>query len=121
MPDGNSSSWNTLRDNLRTAIDNVVILRVTTVIGAITIDAAHCNDDSATTSVTIAADGAECGHTVINTVLGDCTYSYTPNFFANTAMMQAHADAVQAAHTVRRETIEIMKSALKELETLLKG
>jgi hypothetical protein len=106
-----------LSDKILKAVMGIVVLKVTTMVG--TPKPPVTGADGATT---IELDGApqKVGSTVINTVLGDSTTIYSPDFAADATLMAAHKDAVEAAHKVRSDTIDILKTILKDFEDILK-
>ena len=106
-----------LAGNILKAVEAIVVLKVTTLVGPVNLPA---TDDSGATTLTLSGAPQKAGSTVINTVLGDCTTTYSPDFAADADLMAAHKDAVAAAQAVRSATIEILKTVLKDFEDLLK-
>jgi hypothetical protein len=106
-----------LRDKILQALDGLLVLHVTTAVGQATV---RNSDQSGAVSMVVLTDAnPRLANTVINTALGDGTTIYTPEFLADTALMAAHKEAVQAAHDVRKETIAMLKTVLEDFKEVL--
>lgn len=108
-------------DNLRAqilqALEGLLTLHVTTVVGQATV--ANADRSGAVSTVTLNDASPKLANTVVNTALGDGTTIYTPDFFADAALMAAHQDAVKSAHAVRKDTIDMLKTVLEDFKDVL--
>jgi hypothetical protein len=107
-----------LRDNLGKFADNIVLLRVTTAIGAVT--ASKLDDIDSQTQVTFTGEAKEIASTTINMVLGDCTTVYSDGFLTNKDYAQLHKDALADARAIRADTIGMIAKALEAVRDVLK-
>ena len=98
--------WN---GRLEKAVENLVVLRVTTVVG--TVNAKGADDFDQVTGLTLAQGDQQVCSTSINMLLGDCSLILSQVFVDNAAYKQLHADAVTQAKEVRQQTITLLKEA----------
>jgi hypothetical protein len=106
-----------LRQKILEALNGLLVLQVTTVVGEATFSSA--NRSNSLCAVQLTGTNLKIANTVVNTALGDATTIYTPDFFADPALMAAHQDAVKVAHDVREETIGMLKTVLEDFQDLL--
>lgn len=92
-------------------IDEIVILRVTTVVGTVT--AAGAGDVGEPTVITIAPEGQLVAHSAINTVLGDMNVVLSKGFLDDAALMELHKQALADSRAIRRDSIELLRSAIQ--------
>ena len=98
------------------ALDGVFVLHVTTVVGAATVEDA--DKGGAVSTVTLVGGEQKVANSVINTVLGDTTHIYSPDFVSDSHMMDLHIAAVAAAREVRKETVDLLIKLGQNLEAL---
>jgi hypothetical protein len=99
------------------ALNGVFVLHVTTVVGAATVQ--NADKGGAVSTVTLSGGGEQkVANSVINTVLGDTTHIYSPDFVSDSHMMDLHIAAVAAAREVRKETIDLLIKLGQNLEAL---
>ena len=103
---------------LERVIDKVVTLRVTTVIAA-----AHTVGDTAVNRDTQTAIQIDPGiaqvvaSTTIDMALGDYTEVIDPQFIEKAEYAKLHQDALALARTIRSETVAILRSIAKDIES----
>jgi hypothetical protein len=107
-----------LRQEILKALDGLLILHVTTVVGHAT--ASNADQSGAVSTVTLNDINPKLANSVMNTALGDATTIYTPEFVADAGLMAAHNAAVDAAHKVRKETIDMLKTVLEDFKDVLR-
>ena len=96
-------------ERIEKAVENLVVLRVTTVVG--TVNARGADDFDQVTGLTLAQGDQQVCSTSINMLLGDCSLILSQVFVDNAAYKQLHADAVTQAKEVRQQTITLLKEA----------
>jgi hypothetical protein len=101
------------------ALNGVFVLHVTTVVGAATVQ--NADNGGAASTVTLGGGEQKVANSVINTVLGDTTHIYSPEFVSDSHMMDLHTTAVAAAREVRKETIDLLIKLGQNLETLFQS
>lgn len=106
----------TFQDKVRKAVEGVITLHVTTVIGTASIQ--NAADGGAVSTVVLEAGAPKVANTVINMALGDSTTIYSQDFVSDPALLAIHNTAIETAHTVRKETIDILKTALEDFKDL---
>lgn len=106
----------TLTERIEKTLENLVVLRVTTVVGTVTATGADAFDQ--VTGLTLAPDGQQVSCTSINMVLGDCSLILTPSFVDNPAYKQLHDDAVKQALAVRQQTMDLLKQAVESFKDM---
>jgi hypothetical protein len=100
------------------ALENVVTLRITTVIGPVKIK--NLDELNAATEVELPDDKVvECASTAINLVLGDITQIRTEKFAQDAAYAKLHDDALTAARNIIADNLATLKEALLGLEKIL--
>ena len=104
----------TFQDKVRKAVEGVVTLHVTTVIGSVSIQKAE--DGGAVSFVKLDDGGQKVANTVINMALGDSTTIYGHDFVSDPALLAMHNTAIETAHTVRKETIDILKTVFEDFK-----
>lgn len=92
-------------------IDEIVILRVTTVVGTVT--ATGAGDVGEPTVITIAPEGQLVAHSAINTALGDMNVVLSKGFLDDAALMELHKQALADSRAIRRDAIELLRSAIQ--------
>jgi hypothetical protein len=107
----------TLEQKVVKALNEIFVLHVTTVIGSAAI--ANADDSSAVSIVKLEPGDQKIGNTVINTLIGDSTTIYSPDFITDSALVDLHKTGVQTAQDVRNKTIDILKSLLKDFKDYL--
>ena len=107
----------TLGQRLEGAVANLVVLRVTTVVG--TVSAQGADDLHQVTRLTLAADGQHVASTSINMMLGDSSTILSPAFVENPAYKELHMDSVKKAQEVRDQTINLLEKAFATLKEYL--
>ncbi len=107
-------------DRLERLVDDIVLLRVTTIIGAAHVDAGSATDRQAETAITLDADKPQLvASTTINMLIGDFTQVIDPAFMEKPEYMKLHADAIVTARAIRAETMSLLKSIAKDIEQRL--
>ena len=105
---------------LEQLVDDIVLLRVTTVIGAAHVDAASAANRGAETAITLDEDKPQLvASTTINMLVGDFTQVIDPVFMDKPEYMKLHADAIATARAIRAETMSLLKSIAKDIEQRL--
>lgn len=107
----------TLLERIGKAVENLVVLRVTTVIG--TVSATGADQFDQITGLNLAPEGQQVSCTSINMLLGDCSLILSPNFVDNPAYKQLHDDSVKQALDVREQTIDLLKQAFEAFKDKL--
>ena len=116
MPDNNDQSSTILTkayDALGKIVDEIVILRVTTVIG--TVIAEGAGDPSQQTKITVAPDGQLVAHTAINTALGDANIVMSKGFIDDDALNKLHAQSLADSRAIRKESMDLLHSAIQAI------
>jgi hypothetical protein len=100
------------------ALENIVTLRVTTVVGPVKIK--NLDDFNAVTEVVLPDDKVlEVASTAINLVLGDITQVRTEKFAQDPAYAKLHDDALVAARSIIADNLATLKEVLVGLEKIL--
>jgi hypothetical protein len=107
----------TFRQKIIDALNDLLVLHVTTVIGHV--GTVQSDESGAISTVGLDDPAPKVANTVINMATGCTTVTYTPDFLADTALMALHTASVQTARDVRKETIVLLKEALDNFEALL--
>jgi hypothetical protein len=107
----------TFRQKIIDALNDLLVLHVTTVIGHV--GTVQPDESGAISTVGLDDPAPKVANTVINMATGCTTVTYTPDFLADTALMALHTASVQTARDVRKETIALLKTALDNFEALL--
>jgi hypothetical protein len=107
-----------LQKRILAALEAVVVLHVTTVVGKAKAGAIGA---SGVAEVTLEDGEQKLADTVINTMAGNCVTIYTPDFQADPALMALHKTAIDTAQQVRKDTLDLLKTALTDFEKLLTG
>jgi len=94
-------------------IDEIVILRVTTVVGTVTAEDAA--DPSKPTTITVAPAGQLVAHSAINTALGDANVVISKGFLDDDALNKLHTQALADSRTIRRESVDMLRSAIQSI------
>ncbi len=92
-------------------IDEIVILRVTTVVGTVT--AAGAGDVGEPTVITVAPEGQLVAHSAINTALGDMNVVLSKGFLDDAALMALHNQALADSRAIRKDSIDMLRSAIQ--------
>jgi hypothetical protein len=111
------SSAETFRQKIVDALNEVLVLHVTTVIGKAKVT--NADRSGAVSTVTLDDDSPHIANTVVNTLIGDSTTIYTPDFLSDQLLVTMHKDAVQTAHNVRKDTIDMLKTVLEDFKDVL--
>jgi hypothetical protein len=106
-----------LRKKISDALNAFLVLHVTTVVGQASV--ANADDSGAISSIKLTDANQKVANTVINTVLGDGTTIYSPDFVTDQTLVDIHKSAVQTAHDIRKETMDILKSVLQDFKDVL--
>ena len=109
-----------LQTKVYTALENLVTLRVTTVVGKVAVEVKDSGGDPLSVRVT-GVDNAttECATTAINMVDGDVTEIRSEKFAAGGELAKLHDDAVANATKIMQGNIETLKQALTSLKGVL--
>jgi hypothetical protein len=100
------------------ALEGMVTLRVTTVVGPVKLQAV--DDFNARTTAIMPADQVvDCATTAINLVQGDITQIRTQKFVDDAAFSKLHDDAMLTARTIIADNIGALKEAILALEKVL--
>ena len=94
-------------------IDDIVVLRVTTVVGTVT--ATDADDPSKQTRITVAPDGQMVAHSAINMALGDANIVVSKGFMNDGELKALHAQALADSRAIRKESIEMLHSAIQAI------
>jgi len=100
-------------------IDEIVVLRVTTVVGAVT--ATNAADPGTATTITVAPEGQLVAHYAVNTALGDANIVISKGFLEDDALARLHAQALTDSRAIRKESIEMLRSAIESILGHAKG
>jgi hypothetical protein len=115
-PAGNSPTSSILQKayaQLEKLVENIVSLRVTTVVGTVT--AADVADPSMPTRITIDPAGQLVAHSAINTALGDANIVMSKGFLEDEALNKLHAQALADSRAIRKESVDMLRSAIDSL------
>jgi hypothetical protein len=107
----------TFRQKIIDALNDLLVLHVTTVIGHV--GTVKPDSGGAISTVELDDPSPKVGNTVINMATGCTSVTFTPDFSADAVLMTMHSNAVQTAREVRKETIALLKAALDNFEALL--
>ncbi|HUN43306.1 MAG TPA: hypothetical protein VMU81_23680 [Acetobacteraceae bacterium] len=122
MPDGSPLPQEVQQNSggeLLKIVQNLVTLRVTTVIAAARVDPASATNLGAATAVTVDANDQVVASTAINMALGDVTQIFHPDFEAKPDLAKLHQDAIATARAIRSETITILTTLAKDIAARL--
>jgi hypothetical protein len=116
-PVDHAATPETFRQKIIDALNDLLVLHVTTVIGHV----GTVQSDTSGAISTVGLDDAapKVASTVVNMATGCTTVTFTPDFCADPALMSMHTASVQTARDVRKETITLLKTALDNFEALL--
>lgn len=102
------------------ALNGLFDLSVTTAIGHVSaVTLAETNQAVAT--VHLDDPAPKVASTVINTVTGDMTAIYSGDFASDPVLMKMHADALETARAIRKDTIDLLKTVIEDFKDLLNG
>jgi hypothetical protein len=116
MPDNNDQTSTILTkayDALGKIIDEIVILRVTTVIGTVTVE--NAGDPSQQTKITVDPANQLVAHTAINTALGDADIVMSKGFIDDDALNKLHTQALADSRAIRKDSMDLLHSAIQTL------
>jgi len=91
-------------------VEEVVVLRVTTVVGTVT--AGGTGDVNTSTTITVAPEDQLVAHLAMNTALGDTNVILSKGFMEDATLAAIHKQAIADALTIRKESIEMLRSAI---------
>ena len=100
-------------EQLEKAVEKIVILRVTTVMGTVTTKGA--GDPMSDTEVTVDPAGQLVAYTAINTALGDANVVISKGFLEDEALNKLHTQALADARAIRKESIDMLRSAIHSI------
>ena len=112
-----SAATATLAGRLEQAVANLVILRVTTVVGTIT--AEQADQLHQVTALTLNPAGQQVASTSVNMLLGDCSTLLAPIFVENAVYKDLHAAGLAKALEIRGQTIGLLKEAYEAFKEKL--
>jgi hypothetical protein len=98
-------------------VEEIVVLRVTTVVGTVT--AADVGDVTTSTKITVASDNQLVAHLAVNTALGDTNVVLSKGFMDDAALMAIHKQATADALMIRKESVEMLRSAIQMIASHL--
>jgi L-alanine-DL-glutamate epimerase-like enolase superfamily enzyme len=98
---------------------NIVLLKVTTVVGTLT-GAVSADDLHTVTTITLDPANQQIASLSMNMALGDTSQLMSPDFIANKDYRDLHADAIKQAREVRQETVTLISTMIKEFGDWLK-
>ena len=104
----------TLMQRIERALENLVVLRVTTVVGNVT--ATGADQFNQITGLKIAPDDQQVASTSINMLLGDSSLILSPSFVDNAAYKALHSEAVTQALSIRKQTVDLLKDAYESFK-----
>jgi hypothetical protein len=106
-----------LRARLLEALANLVVLRITTVVGPVT--ASRVTSLNARTDLTIGQQAGDVAATTINLLQGDVTEVMSPIFVTDQTYRALHATSVQTAKDIVSNNLNLLKDAFVQLRGLL--
>jgi hypothetical protein len=106
-------------DRVQHIATNIVLMKVTTVVGTLT-GTVSADDQHKITTITLDPANQQVASLSINMALGDTTLLMSPEFIANKDYRDLHADSVKQAREVRAETVALISSMIKEFGDWLK-
>ena len=106
-----------LRARLLEALANLVVLRITTVVGPVT--ASRVTSLDARTDLTIGQQAGDVASTTINLLQGDVTEVMSPIFVTDQTYRALHATSVQTAKDIVSNNLNLLKDAFVQLRGLL--
>lgn len=92
-------------------VDEILVLRVTTVVGAVT--ANDAGETGAKTGITVAPEGQMVAHLSINTALGDTNVVLSKGMAEDAVLMEIHKQAIADALKMRQESVAMIGAAIK--------
>lgn len=104
------STADMIYEKLRSIVEEIVILRVTTVVGEIT--ASDIGDVRKPTIVTVAPQGQVVAQASINTALGNMDVTMSKGFLEDAKLVALHMQSLADARAIRKDTIEMLRSAI---------
>jgi hypothetical protein len=108
-----------LLDSLGKLADNLITLRVTTAIGAVT--ASNITEVDEKTTIGFQVEAKEVASTSINMLLGDCNTVLSQGFADNQSYAQIHNAAVATARAVRTDTIDMIGKGIEAVRAMGKA
>ena len=102
-----------LRGRLLQALANLVVLRITTVVGPVT--ASKVTSLDARTDIDIGQQAGEVASTTINLLQGDVTDVMTPIFVTDQTYRALHAASVQTAKDIISSNLNLLKDVFVQL------
>lgn len=108
-----ASTAETIRQRVLAAVENLVNLRVTTVVGGV--QAIDVDEFHRVTTLRLQPGEQSVASSSIDMVLGDSSTIVSPIFVQDAAFQKLHADARAQAEEVRKNTIDMLVKVYKEL------
>jgi hypothetical protein len=100
-------------------VEEIVVLRVTTVVGTVTAQGA--GDVDTNTTINIAPENQLVAHLAVNTALGDTNVIISKGFMEDATLAAIHKQAIADALTIRKESIEMLRSTVQMIAERLGG
>jgi hypothetical protein len=100
-------------------VEEIVVLRVTTVVG--TVIAQGAGDVDTNTTINIAPENQLVAHLAVNTALGDTNVIISKGFMEDATLAAIHKQAIADALTIRKESIEMLRSTVQMIAERLGG
>jgi hypothetical protein len=107
----------TISEKIATAIEKVMTLRITTVVGLVT--ATNAIDGHMGLDIQLPAGPHECATTTVDLLQGDITQIRTEKFISDPAYAKMHDDALTAGRQIVADNLAALKSAIIGLEKFL--
>ena len=111
--DANQSLLDRAYHQLGAIIDEIIILRVTTVVGTVT--AENVSDPMQRTKINVEPAGQLVAHTAVNTALGDANLVFSKGFIDDEALIKLHNDALQQSRAIRKDSMDMLRSAIEAI------
>ncbi len=111
--DANQSLLDKAYHQLGSIIDEIIILRVTTVVGTVTAD--NVADPLQRTKINVEPTGQLVAHTAVNTALGDANLVFSKGFLDDEALTKLHNDALQQSRAIRKDSMDMLRSAIEAI------
>jgi hypothetical protein len=117
LPNTPAANTKTISDKIATAIERVMTLRITTVVGLVT--ATNANDGHMGSDIQLPPGPHECDTTTVDLLQGDITQIKTEKFISDPAYARMHDDALTAGRQIVADNLSALKSAIIGLEKFL--
>ncbi len=114
-----TTSRDSFLDRVQRIAANIVVMKVTTVVGTLE-SAVGADELHRVTTIKVAPTDQQVASLSINMALGDTSLLMSQSFVDNDTYRKLHDEAVQQARAVRQETVELLGTIYRTFKDALK-